>query len=345
MMELPSFKKVILLIVIAISFYILYCLIQRRQELMNMDDAPDVVEEGFAENMATIMPMEKMDAPLKEYLVFASWNSCATSDHNVSLDQLEKVAKNGCRFLDFEVYNIDGKPEVGFSTSGFVATDHVQELDSDTLDFLDVCNKLAMLKAPNNTDPLFLHFRLKSRNPNMLEHMANAFVSSGLSNRLYDGEVTKNTKLGDLKNKVVIMVDKTYVPDIKKNACGSSCQNDLRKMINIYSNTSDMPSMKVEYQLQQQQATPLTKGDDDLSTNVKKWKMVTHDFGSQYEDKNQNELRTLVTQYSVQVVPYKFYYNDRALGQYKNFFSDNGKRAFMRMSVAMDALIHATEED
>lgn len=340
-MELPNFKKIIILIAIAICFYIIYRLIVRRQKLLSSFDVDELIEkEGFVEVMPGMTNTPSMDLPLKEYVIFSSWNSCTDENKNVTFAQLEKVAENGCRFMDFEIYDIDGKPEIGYSSSGYVSSASVQELESDTLQFNDFCNKIIGIKAPNKSDPLFLHFRVKSANPKLLEHMADGFVASGLREKLYSGVLSEDTVLEELQNRIIVLLDKTYVPNIESTACSGGCENDIRPMISMYTATDAFPSMKIQHKVMQD-VRPLAKNNDDETTNVDKMQMVTHDFGTQYEAKNRDDFKELIMNHKVQIVPYKFYYNDNGLTDYKNFFADTGKRAFIRMSVAHDSLLHS----
>ena len=128
--------------------------------------------------------------------------------------------ENGCRFLDFEVYNINGQPEIGYSTSGYQPSQTIPELESDTLPIFDIFNKIMELRSagsvPNKRDPLFLHFRIKSDEMSLLEKMAESLVSSGMSDPLVLAtDVKPDTMISDLENKIVFIVDKSYVPKIK----------------------------------------------------------------------------------------------------------------------------------
>lgn len=341
-MEIPSFKKIILLFAIIVAFYIIYRLICRRQKLISIDPLEKTLEElkeGFQETMPTIKNTSNVSLSLKEYSIFSSWNSCVNSRNNVSLSQLEKVIQNGCRFLDFEIYNVQGSPEVGYSSSGYIAGQELPELESDTIPFIDVCNKIASSKSPNSNDPMFLHFRIKSNHTDILEKMAESFVSSGIESKIYDKNVTEDTKLSDLQNKYIIVIDKTYVPTIEKIACPTGCNTDLRFMVSMYSGTEELSYLKLSHQLQQD-VRPLQKTTDD-TTNTKKLKMVVHDFGMYYTANNSKDWKKLIMEHKIQIIPYKFYYNDDALTDYKNFFSNNGHRAFVPMAVAHDALVHS----
>ena len=337
-MELPNFKKILLLIAISISFYIIYKLVQRRQTLSELKANDDLTEglknkavvEGFT--MPTIKSTGNLRHKLKEYQIFSSWNSCAKSNSNVSIDQLEKVLLNGCRFLDFEVYFIEGKAVVGFSKGKYQSNESIQQIDSDdVIPFFDVCSKLVSGKCPNPNDPLFLHFRVKSNNANIFDKMAEAFISSGIQEKLPKMKVTKDTILLELQNKIIVVVDKTYVPAVENTK--------FADMIQMYSGTSDLVSFKIQQKLVQN-ARPLSLTTDH-ETNTDSLVMVSHEVGIDYDHRNvEKSFEKLVVDHSVQIIPHKFYSDDGVLTDYKNFFSDNGHTAFMTMAVAHSALAH-----
>jgi hypothetical protein len=330
-MELPNFKKILLLVSIVISFYIIYSLVQRRQNLITSSST-----ENFQATMATIVKTENLQYSLKEYLMFGAWNCCAVSNGNVSLDQLAIVFQNGCRFLDFEVYYIDNEPVVGFSKNQFQRNESIQLMDSDkAIPFIDVCTAIASATSPNPNDPLFLHFRIKTKDLKILEKMATIFKSTGLNIKIFQGEVNEYTVLSKLQNKIVIVVDKTYVPFIKKA--------DLGGMINVFSGTKSFLSMIFSERLCKL-LRPLSLETDD-KTNTTTVKMVTHSFGSDYDFNNisYSMFATLIMKHSINIIPFKFYSNDEHLQEYMNFFSDNGHHAFMTMAVAQSALTYNYE--
>lgn len=333
-MELPNFKKILLLVAIAISFYIIYRLVQRRQILSELKQKEEDLKEGFVNTMPTIVNTKNIKYKLKEYQIFSSWNSCAQSNNNVSLEQLEKVLLNGCRFLDFEVYYIEGKPVVGFSKGKYQSNESIQQIDSDNvIPFVDVCNKILSAKCPNPNDPLFLHFRIKSNNVNIFEKMAETFLSSGLKDKLAKTSVTHNTLLSDLQNRIIVVVDKTYVPSIETES-----KAIFTDMIHMYSGTSDLPSYKLQQQLVQP-ARPLSLTTDN-KTNTNSLIMITHEVGIDYDQNNVDTFVKLVMDHKIQIIPHKFYSDDGVLTDYKNFFSDHGHTAFITMAVAHSVLAH-----
>jgi hypothetical protein len=66
--------------------------------------------------------------------------------------------------------------------------------------------------------------------------------------------------------------------------------------------------------------------------------MVTHSMGSLNVDENGPHFFKLVKNYSVQIYPQKVYFRDSNLNVYEEFFSNNGRRAFVPMANAKEDL-------
>ena len=109
-------------------------------------------------------------------------------------------------------------------------------------------------------------------------------ISLQLGNRLHKGEVTKDTLLSEIQNEIVMVVDKTYIPHINKYECKDGCKNNFMDIVNMYSGTNELPSMKV-YQQLEQPSQPLLITEAQR-TNVKNLRMVTAGIGEFYDKKN-----------------------------------------------------------
>ena len=132
----------------------------------------------FLEPKETIAPVQSSYASenLCNYFIKASYNSCASGDYAndfVSLEALRNVIKHGCRYLDFEVYNINDDPIVAVSntkTFNFKGT-------FNSIPMVDVLNEIKnsafSMTAPNPQDPLFLQFRIKSNHAIICSKIAN----------------------------------------------------------------------------------------------------------------------------------------------------------------------------
>jgi len=209
-----NFKKIIFTLVFFLMFYVFYQIIViRSQHVRNQEDKVENEnnnKEPF-ESRPYLESSKVLDLPLKEYVIMSSWNSAVDYDGIVSLEVLEKVVQRGYRFLDMEIYLTENEPHVGFSSEKSFDT-----VDSVPVSFLDVCDML-LAKAffvSNKLDPLLLHLRIKSRNTDIYDKIAN-ILKMKFNERLYTKQITGETTLEELQNKVVIIVDRNYAPHLK----------------------------------------------------------------------------------------------------------------------------------
>jgi hypothetical protein len=161
------------------------------------------------------------ELPLHSYMIKTSYNSCATGPFKrswVDLCALTSVISQGCRVLDFEVYNIQGEPAVAASsTVGFY-----EKGTYNSIPFIQVIqciaeNAFTSSKCPNSNDPLFLNFRIKSSHQDIYNKMATALER--LDDRMLSSEYSyeylkdgvssnlSNVPLRNLIGKVIVMVD------------------------------------------------------------------------------------------------------------------------------------------
>ena len=107
------------------------------------------------------------DLFLYDYFIKSSFNSCASGDLQndyVNIESLNLAIRLGCRFLDFEVYTIDGVPSVATSTNrdSFHFKESLNHIPLEEV--LKTVKEIAMSASgcKNHTDPLLLHFRIKT---------------------------------------------------------------------------------------------------------------------------------------------------------------------------------------
>ena len=161
--------------------------------------------------------------PLRDYYIKTSYNSCSTGEFQndwVNLCALENVIKQGCRVLDFEIYQVDGRAVVATSNSTRVTekgTYNSLSIDSVIKTIADkaVSNSMTSTECPNPYDPLFLHFRIKSAHTEVYDDIADAIVRHLDSKLLSNAHSYENNgknlgmePLNTLLGKVIIMVDK-----------------------------------------------------------------------------------------------------------------------------------------
>lgn len=155
------------------------------------------------------------DYKLRDFVVKTAYNCCATggfSHDYVGLCALENCIEKRARCLDFEIYNFNNKPIIAVST---INRHNIKET-YNALDFGLVMEKINdSAYVGNNSDPLFLHFRIKTKNKAVLDEMANS-IFNNFSDRLLSSQYSyeyNNQSIGDvkmslLKNKIIIMVSK-----------------------------------------------------------------------------------------------------------------------------------------
>ena len=155
---------------------------------------------------------------LKDYYIDTAYNCCSIGsikNNYVNICALKQVIQQGVRGLDFEVYSINDQPVVATSTSN---SNYVKET-YNTLPFSQIMatiNNYAFSSgtAPNPSDPIIMHLRIKSTNNKMYQNLANLF-------KQYDhrflgpefsyeknGENMGNVPLLRLGRKIVLIVDK-----------------------------------------------------------------------------------------------------------------------------------------
>lgn len=329
---MPDIKRIIFLFVIILCFYVIYKLVQRRQTILTeYENESKEPFETKTEIRPRIRSTGNLSLPLKEYVIMSSWNSASGPDGQVTLTNLSNTLKRGYRFIDLEIYSIDNKPHVSYST-----LKQYDSMESKPMLLVDTCKRIITdgFITDNGADPLLLHLRIKSKNPGIFEKIGE-ILKRECGTRLHKGKVTGDTLLSDIKGRLVIIVDRNYVPGLETFQCTKDCKTDLKPMINMYSGTSDFESMKIMQKLDQP-TRPLQKTEDGR-TNVEKMQLVTHGMGELHINKNGPEFFTMVKNYKVQVFPVKAYYKDDEFSVYEDFFKKY-HRAFVPMTIAFDFL-------
>ena len=327
---MPDFNRIFFLLVIILSFFSLYKLVQRRNEILHEYD--NQKQEAF-ETMPLINNTTSVSLPLCQYVVMSSWNSATDKNLKVSLDALENVIVRGYRFLDLEIYSMDDTPKVSFSIQKNYDT-----IETPPILFTDVCRRIAMtaFSSHNGKDPLFLHLRIKSKNPKIFPQIA-SILKSEFINRLVSEPVTAETTLSELMGKLVIVVDRDYFPLSETYSCDKGkCTVKFASLVNMFTSTFEFPSMSYS-DVMAQPVRPLLIIDSSY-TNAKKMGMATPRMGELNEEGNSPDFYNLLKKHKIQIFPQKAYYRDSNLDKYEEFFAYNGSQAFMRTTIACDVI-------
>lgn len=326
------YKKILILLIIFISSYIMHLLLLKRKGIANLEGLTNFSENSEVGLMKVVTGTNissittNLELPLREFLIKSSYNS-ALSGNYVSTEAIKYVLSRGCRFLDFEVYFIDNVPCVAYGTDPTFVT-----LTSKNVITLNEALQTVIINAfsapaPNLGDPIFIQLRIKSVNDEILNQIGMA-VNNYLSNRLFQGEVTGNTQLRDLIGKIVLIVDTKLSPqynDIKKYAkCVTSFATEidgcyeLAKYVNMESGGNNLHTYNYN-DLLNQNTTPLTIVDTDRKeTDVGLLRLIKPSLDS----KSNPEYHDFIVNYGVQFISYRFYFKDKNLEDYEKLFFD-----------------------
>ena len=170
----------------------------------------------------SIKPINKKDSlcagKLYDYYIKTAFNACSGGDYSydyVDICNLKSVLSTGTRCLDFALYSIDDNPVVATS----INDDYYTKETFNSVLFSDVMKTIkdyafATGTAPNNTDPLIVHLRIRSNNRKMYNKLVEIFQSYDtmmLGNSFSYESGGKNlgeVPLLNFMNKVILIVDK-----------------------------------------------------------------------------------------------------------------------------------------
>jgi len=231
---------------------------------------PSSSKTGIYGNYPNIFKM-----PLSQYFIKSSYNSACSDIKTriITAEMLKYTLSRGCRFIDFEISNINGAPYVVYSnyeTTNPIVVENCCKLDSilKTVLIYGLQNeKKSSSTGPtaNYSDPLFIHLRINNdkKYKNIYQDVAKCIVAN-LGSYLYGNVNNKDNRpppmsttsfvdnvmipiLSDSdiiqKFQVLNMSFTSLVRDyLSKNANSVDLFNDLKTF--IY-NTKNLSSMDV----------------------------------------------------------------------------------------------------
>jgi hypothetical protein len=332
-------KKILMCIVILITFYILYKLLDKRNKLFS---------EGMSNQIQTDVDYElkqiKYNSPsgvssisqnnnslaLRQYCIKSSYNS-ALSGKYISTDAVKYVLSRGCRFIDLEVFLIDDEAQVAYTDDPtFITVKSKNYVSLNSILQSLIINSFSA-PSPNPNDPLFIQIRVKSKNPKVYNLIGMA-VSNYLSNKLYSGKVNGDTILSQLMGKVVLIIDTTLSPDYNKNELYPKCFSDTEKVftkedscfnlsqfVNIESGTSNLRRYTYKSLLDQATTPPVLLDSEHPVTDVSLFRVVCPDDN----DYRNPMFIDFLKNYGVQFISMRFYVLDAELKMYEKFFYEN----------------------
>jgi hypothetical protein len=262
----------------------------------------------------------------------SSYNSCSAGQFEndwVQLCALSNVIKQGCRVLDFEIYNINSKPVISVSNStnnyekgtyNYLAFDSVMENVVD--------NAFSGATCPNPGDPLILFFRIMSSDTAIYDSMADT-ISEILSSYVlgekysfeYEGPNGSAQNMGSVSireflGKIIIAV--------ADSQGGIFRSTKLWEYVNIAGNEPFL------YVSSEHDVIYASDPDDMLEHNRQMMTICTPNLSATADNYNP----TAVMTYGVQMPLMSFQTNDTNLQVYNNQFSNAG-HAFIRKPESM----------
>ena len=230
----------LIIILIALLYYFYYSRL-RKQNCKTMDS----IYGDLNGKIKSIDDSAQFNHTFKDYYIKTAYNCCSGGHYRndfVDLCILKDVLKQGVRGLDFEIFSINDQPVVATTTSDSY---YIKET-FNYINFMDIMNVIrdyafSTSTAPNSSDPIIIHLRIKSSNQNMykkfakiLEQYESILLSKDYDSEYY-GQNFGNVELKKLMGKVVIIVDRSNISFLE-------CP-EFYKFINMTSNSVFMRAL------------------------------------------------------------------------------------------------------
>ena len=212
---------------------------------LNLDNVNCAAISKSNPKLTQITPLSnKLTSPdymgknIRDFYIKTAYNCCASGNFKsdyVSMCALYNVIAQGCRCLDFEIYCLNDTPVVAVSSIDQIGVKQSYNF-LNAADVLEAVNNYAFNGSvlpsliagspdnpqrfcPNPSDPMFLHFRLKTNNVSVINQLASIIAKTFESKLLpiqfmreANGKNMTKTPIKDLvdniNGKVVIMVEK-----------------------------------------------------------------------------------------------------------------------------------------
>jgi hypothetical protein len=288
-----------------------------------------------------------MGKNIRDFYIKTAYNCCASGEFKsdyVTICALYNVIAQGCRCLDFEIYCLNDTPVVAVSSIDQIgvkqsynflyAADVLAAVNNYALNsngstlpsFVPGSKDEPQRFCPNPNDPLFLHFRLKTNNVNVVNHLASIIAKTFESKLLpiqfmreANGKNMTKTPIQDLvdniNGKVVIMVEKNSntggMPILYRSA-------NMWELTNITTNS---------VYIHEKRFTDIKNTNapkEIVDFNRQNMTIVLPDLN----ESNTNYIYVVPRLLGCQFIAMNFQNRDQNLISYNSFF-DNGKCAFI----------------
>lgn len=341
--------KLLILVILFVTIYVVYSLLKKNSDVktqiaQEIKKNEDKALERFSDISAATDMSSLNDAaaalglglnikpvtqtyynfPIKEFIIKSSYNSAIVGG-SANKEAIKFVLKRGCRVLDFEIYtrtNDKGaeKEYISFSEDPEYKTIKTDlDLTMDDAFTTVIGNAFASESSvPAPKDPLFVQLRLKSQSHDAYRRIVKS-IETNFGRKLYGKQVNGSTKIGDLMDKIVIILDVTSAPDYDNyGSCNNSDGPDcipFSTYIQLRSGMVDFPKYSyIDYQTMI--SSPILVADDGRS-DMKSFYMITPPQVGNVEAPTIKELAKNPSQ----MVLMKFYNQTSALKNYEQIFN------------------------
>ena len=374
------YRKIIILIICLIFFYILYRLVLQRldiytnrshvesfqtQTVNNLQSANKTDLNIHTINLSAINPQngitdKKLALELQQYCIKAAYHP-AFDGNEMSLDMLAYTMGRGCRFLVFEIFWASPtqlNTSIATTNPKFVNSEcPVVAMSNDAAipasnrlalqDVLNFINQAAFTNAcPNNGDPMFIQLSVKYDVRKVSSSTIYDAIASSVRNmqNLYRGSVTSTTSMADLMGKIVIVMDAR-----NQNAYYAADSPNLDSIVSlsIPSNSMQVYTYTELNGASQNSVTILPRNSKYL-TSVTEINLVlpqtttsANDTSNAYTMTSNYNTVSMLSKQGVQITPMLFWVNENYLSQYENMFN-YGKGGIIPMSMALRFAMHNT---
>ena len=319
---------------------------------LNLDGVNCAAISKSNPNLTQITPLSnKLSMPdyagknLRDFYIKTAYNCCASGDFKsdyVSMCALYNVIAQGCRCLDFEIYCLNDTPVIAVSSIDQIGVKQSYNFLNASDVFIAINNYafngnvLPSLIAgspdkpqrfcPNPTDPLFLHFRLKTNNVGVVNQLA-ALIAQTFESKLLpiqfmresNGKNMTKTPIKDLvddvNGKVVIMVEKS-------STTGS--MPILYQSANMWELTNITTNSVFIYEKRFSDIKNTNAPNDVVNFNRQNMTIVLPDLN----ENNTNYIYVVPRLLGCQFIAMNFQNTDQNLISYNKFFDDS-KSAFV----------------
>lgn len=328
--------KIVFMLAIVIIFVLWY--FSPKKEGFNPDHIFD-----YAVNINSYTGNRQL--PIQNYLIKSSYNTAIDGNDFVSKDAIRYVINRGCRFLDFEIMKRDGQIVVGKTTDrNYETTQTRNHIPLETA-LEAVMGYGFVLTAPNPSDPMFIHLRIK-----VIEDDYDAYsdiaksITQIVGDRLYKGTINPSTTpLLSLQGKVILVVDNTYDPSFKtRSNCNATDKCfELGNIMNIESGTKELCRKKRFVDIMDEPAFHGAFNQNGALTNRTGLVIGVPEFYND-NDSGAPSIYKLLSSHAVQIPCYRIHLKSPKLVEYDNFFNHHGS-AFVPLENAIAYAKRATE--